>query len=115
MTTKYQHVPGGSPISETVSIPGYAPIDVYHFNFLKHASHLLLDEQHLMKDSLLGYNNWIDPVSGEQLYAEMNSSDFWKFGKEYVAKQVNDLHPSLNDGDGLPHYLCLVILCINIG
>ena len=85
MLTKYQHVSGGSLISETVSAPGYAPVDVYHFDFLKQASHLLLDE-HLMKDSLWGYNEWTDPVSGEQLYAEINSGDFWKLGKEYVEK-----------------------------
>ena len=42
----------------------------------------------------------------------MNSGDFWKLGKEYVEKQVNDLDPSLR-GDGLPHYLCPMILFIN--
>ena len=65
-----------------------------------------------MKDSLWGYNKWIHQVSGEWLYAEMNSRDFWKLGKEYVAKWVNDPDPSLH-GDGLPHYLCPVILFID--
>ena len=75
MTAKYQHVAGSPLISKTVSIPGYAPVHIYHFNFLKQASHLLLDE-HLMKDSLWGYIKWIDPESGKQLYAEMISDDF---------------------------------------
>jgi hypothetical protein len=52
-----------------------APIHVYCFNFLKQASRLLLDE-HLMKDCLWGYHECNHPVSSEQLYAEMNSSDF---------------------------------------
>ena len=63
MLTKYQHVSGGPLIRETVSIPGYAPVDIYHFDFLKQVRHLLLDE-HLMKDSLWGYNEQINPVSG---------------------------------------------------
>ena len=64
MLTKYQHVSGGPLIRGTVSVPGYAAVNVYHFNFIKQVSHLLLDE-HLMKDSLWGYNEWIDPVSGD--------------------------------------------------
>ena len=42
----------------------------------------------------------------------MNSGDFWKLGDEYVAKQVNDLDLSL-PVDGLPHFLCPVILFID--
>ena len=42
----------------------------------------------------------------------MNSGDFWKLGDEYVAKRVNDLDPSLCV-DGLPHFLCPVILFID--
>ena len=41
----------------------------------------------------------------------MNTGDFWKLGDDYVAKQVNDLDPSLLDG--LPHFLCLVILFVD--
>ena len=63
MLIKYQHVSGSPPIRETVSVPGYAAIDVYHFDFIKQVSCLRLDE-HLMKDFLWGYNKWIDPVSG---------------------------------------------------
>jgi hypothetical protein len=64
MLRKYQHVSGGPPIRETVSVPGYAAIDVYRFDFLEQVHHLLLDE-HLMTDSLWGYNELIDPVSGD--------------------------------------------------
>ena len=85
MLRKYQHVSGGLPIRETVSVPGYAAIDVYHFNFLEQVRRLLLDE-HLMMDSLWGYNKLIDPVSGDRLYSEMNSGDFWKLGDDYVSK-----------------------------
>ena len=42
----------------------------------------------------------------------MNSSDFWKLGDEYVVKQVNALDLSLHV-DGLPHFLCPVILFID--
>ena len=82
---KYQHVSGGPPIRETVSIPGYAAIDIYCFDFFEQVHHLLLDE-HLMTDSLWGYNKLIDRVSGDQLYSEMNTSDFWKLGDDYVSK-----------------------------
>ena len=75
MLRKYQHVSGGPPIRENISIPGYAAVDIYCFDFIKQVHHLLLDE-HLMKDSHWGYNERIDPVSGNQLYAEMNLSDF---------------------------------------
>jgi hypothetical protein len=92
-------------------IPGYAPIYDYYFNFLKQASHLLLDE-HLMKDSLWGYNEQNHPLSGKQLYAERNSTDFCKLGKDYVASQVNALDLSLC-GDRLLHCFCQVILVIN--
>ena len=85
MLSKYQNVSGGPPIRETVSVPGYAPVDVYHFDFLEQVHHLLLDE-HLMKDSLWGYNEWIDPLSGSCLYSETNTGDFWKLGDDYVAK-----------------------------
>ena len=88
MLIRYQHVSGSPLIRETVSVPGYAAVDIYCFDFVKQVCHLLLDE-HLMKDSLWGYNEQIDPVSGNQLYAEMNSGNFWKLGNEYVAKQVN--------------------------
>ena len=64
MLSKYQHVSGGPLIRETVSVPGYAAINIYHFDFLKQVHHLWLDE-HLMKDSLWGYNEQIDPVSGD--------------------------------------------------
>jgi hypothetical protein len=37
-------------------------------------------------DSLWGYNELIDPVSGDRLYSEMNSGDFWKLGNDYVLK-----------------------------
>jgi hypothetical protein len=85
MLRKYQHVSGGPPIRETVSVPGYAAIDVYRFDFLEQVRHLLLDE-HLMTDSLWGYKELIDPVSGDRLYSEMNSGDFWKLGNDYVSK-----------------------------
>jgi hypothetical protein len=42
MLTKYQHVSGGPPIRETVSVPGYAAVDVYRFDFVKQVSRLLL-------------------------------------------------------------------------
>ena len=64
MLRKYQHVSGGPPIRETVSIPGYAAINIYRFDFLEQVCHLLLDE-YLMMDSLWGYNELIDPVSGD--------------------------------------------------
>ena len=64
MLRKYQHVSGGPPIRETVSVPGYASVDIYHFDFLEQVHRLLLDE-HLMMDSLWGYNELIDPVSGD--------------------------------------------------
>ena len=64
MLIKYQHVSGGPLIRETVSVPGYAAIDVYCFNFLEQVCRLLLDE-HLMKDSLWGYNEQLDPDSGD--------------------------------------------------
>ena len=63
MLTKYQNVSGSPPISETVSVPGYAAVNVYCFDFLEQVRCLLLDE-HLMKDSLWGYIEWIDPLSG---------------------------------------------------
>ena len=65
-----------------------------------------------MMDSLWGYNELIDSVSGDRLYSEMNSGDFWKLGDDYVLKQVNDLDPSLYV-DGLPHFLCPVILFVD--
>ena len=85
MLRKYQHVSGGPPIRETISTPGYAAINVYGFDFLEQVRHLLLDE-HLMMDSLWGYNELIDPVSGDRLYSEINSADVWKLGNDYVSK-----------------------------
>jgi hypothetical protein len=64
MLRKYQHVSGGPPIRETVSVPGYAAIDIYRFDILEQVHRLLLDE-HLMTDSLRGYKELIDPVSGD--------------------------------------------------
>ena len=111
MTSKYRHVSGGPPKSEVVSVPGYAPVHVYCFDFLQQASCLLLDEN-LMKDSLWGYNEKIHPVSGKRVYAEMNTGDFWKLGDDYVENRVNALDPSLCV-DGLKHHFCPVILFID--
>jgi hypothetical protein len=112
MTLKYQLVSGGPPTSEIVSVPGYAAIHVYCFNFLLKQAHRLLLDEHLMKDSLWGYNEQNHAVSGKRVYAEMNSGDFWKLGKDYVGNRVNALDLSLR-GDGLPHCFCPVILFID--
>jgi hypothetical protein len=100
MIKKYVHVSGGPPRSEIVRVPDHAPMHVYHFNFLKQVSRLLSDPD-LMKDSLWGYNPQVCPDSGERVYAEMNTGDFWKLGKDYVANRVSRLDLSLLDG--LPH------------
>ena len=110
MMKKYVHVSGGPPLSEIVRVPGHAPMHVYRFDFLKHVTRLLSDPD-LMKDSLWGYNPQVNPNSGERVYAEMNTGDFWKLGEEYVANRLSRLDPSLVDG--LPHRLCPVNLFID--
>jgi hypothetical protein len=110
MMKKYVHVSGGPPLSEIVRVPGHAPMHVYRFDFLKHVTRLLSDPD-LMKDSLWGYNPQVNPNSGERVYAEMNTGDFWKLGEEYVANRLSRLDPSLVDG--LPHRLCPINLFID--
>ena len=110
MIKKYVHVSGGPPSSEIVRVPGHAPMHVYRFDFMKQVSRLLSDPD-LMDDSLWGYKQQVHPTSGERVYAEMNTGDFWKLGEEYVANCVSRLDSTLLDG--LPHRFCPVNLFID--
>jgi hypothetical protein len=94
-----------------VHVPEYAPVHIYRFNFLKQATHLFSNPAH-MNDSLWLYNPQVHPVSGDRVYAKMNTGDFWKLGDEYVKNCVNALDPSLHC-DGLPHRFSPVILFID--
>ena len=56
-----------------------------------------------MKDSLWEYDPKVN-ASGERLYSEMNTGDFWKLGADYVADRAR-----LPDADkSLEHYFCPV-------
>jgi hypothetical protein len=108
MIKKYVHVSGGPPRSEVVIVPGYSPVHVYRFDFLKQVTHLLSNES-LMCDSLWRYNACVDYDSGDKLYGEMNTGNFWKLGGDYVQNRVN----ALAVHDGLQHYFCPIILFID--
>jgi hypothetical protein len=45
MYAKYANISGGPPISKIVTVPGYQPMCVYHFNFLQQAEHLFSDSE----------------------------------------------------------------------
>jgi hypothetical protein len=111
MMKKYVNMCGGPPKTEVVRAPEYAPVHVYCFDFLKQAARLLSDPV-LMNDSLWLHNPQVHPDSGERVYAEMNTGDFWKLGDKFVQSCVNGLDPSLQC-DGLPHMFCPVILFID--
>ena len=84
MHAKYANVSGGSPISEIVTVPGYQPMHVYRFKFLQQAERLFSDSE-LMKDSLWDYDCSVSS-SGERLFSELNTGDFWHLGVEYVSQ-----------------------------
>ena len=84
---------------------------VYHFDFIKQVEHLLSDPN-LISDALWNYNPQLHQETGERVYAEMNTGDFWKHGDDYVANRVMSLDPSLR-ADDLPHRFCPVILFID--
>jgi hypothetical protein len=107
MHAKYANVCGGPPKSEIVTVPGYQPMHVYCFDFLSQAQHLYLDED-VMKGSLWHYDPKVSG-SGEQLYSEMNTGDFWKLGAEYVAERA--CLPTANKS--LQHCYCPMILFVN--
>jgi Plavaka transposase len=80
---------------------------VYHFNFLQQA-HCLFSDSELMKASLWHYDSRCSS-SGERLYSELNTGDFWKLGVDYVSQRA-----SLPTADNvLPHYFCPIILFID--
>jgi hypothetical protein len=93
MTKKYANCSGGAPTSEIVHVPDYAPVHVYRSDFIKQVTHLLSDPN-LMSDALWEYNPQLHRETGERVYAEMNTGDFWKLGDAYVANQLNSLDPS---------------------
>jgi hypothetical protein len=84
MTKKYAHHSGGPPISDIVRVPNYAPVHVYRFDFIKQVERLLSDPN-LMSDALWNYNPQLHRETGERVYAEMDTGDFWKLGDAYVA------------------------------
>jgi hypothetical protein len=87
MHSKYANVCGGPLLSEIVRVPGYQPMHVYHFDFLCQAKRLYLTfvNKELMANSLWHYDPKVTN-SGDCLYSEMNTGDFWKLGVEYVSK-----------------------------
>jgi hypothetical protein len=90
-----------------VTVPGYQPMHVYRFDFLKQAQRLYLLKD-LMKDSLWDYDPKVND-SREHLYSEMNTGDFWKLGVDYVSQYA---HLSSAD-QSLPHHFCPVIIFID--
>jgi hypothetical protein len=107
MHAKYANVCGGPPKSEIVTVPGYQPMHVYRFDFLAQAKRLYLDKD-VMKGSLWQYDPKVS-ASGERLYSEMNTGDFWKLGAEYVAERAR-----LSTADkSLQHCFCPVILFVD--
>jgi Plavaka transposase len=108
MHTKYANVSGGPPISEIIiTVPSYQPMHVYRFNFLQQAECLFSDSE-LMKDSLWDYDCSVSS-SGERLFSELNTGNFWHLGVEYVSQRA-----SLPTTDKvLPHIFCPVILFID--
>ena len=55
MVHTYGSAAGGPPIKSVLTMNGYAPIHVYHFDFLQQAKRVYTDPD-LMSDSLWGYN-----------------------------------------------------------
>jgi hypothetical protein len=107
MHAKYANVSGGPPISEIVCVSGYQPMHVYCFNFIQQA-HCLFSDIELMNGSLWQYE-CIRSASGERLYSELNTGDFWKLGVDYI-----DQHASLPTADNVfPHLFCPIILFID--
>jgi hypothetical protein len=80
---------------------------VYRFDFLSQAKRLYLNKE-LMSNSLWHYDPKVN-VSGDRLYSEMNTGDFWKSGVEYVSKRAR--LPSADQS--LIHHFCPVILFID--
>jgi hypothetical protein len=104
---KYASVCGGPPISEIVTVPGYQPMHVYRFDFLQQANRLFSDPE-LLNDSLWHYDPKVS-ATGERLYSEINTGDFWKLGVDYITQRA-----SLPTADKvLPHFFCPVILFID--
>jgi hypothetical protein len=80
---------------------------VYCFDFLKQAQRLYLNKD-VMNDSLCEYDPKVNDT-GERLYSEMNTGDFWKLGVDYVSQRAR-----LSTADQfLPHRFCPVILFID--
>ena len=52
-----------------------------------------------MEDSLQDCNPEIDPQTGENVYAEMNTGDFWKLDVNYVAQTIWIPYQNLNETD----------------
>ena len=104
MKAKYLYVSGAPPLSSSLVVPGHPPVFVYRFSLLKNMTRLLQDPE-LMKGALFGYHEKTDE-NGNRLYDEMNTGDFWKLGDQYVRDRVS----RLGLDDGLPHYLCPVLL-----
>ena len=108
MHRKYANVSGGFPKSEIVTVPDYQPMHVYRFDFLQQAERLFSDED-LMKESLWEYDPKVN-ASGERLYSEMNTGNFWKLVADYVADRAR-----LPDADkSLEHYFCPVIFFVDM-
>jgi hypothetical protein len=107
MHAKYVNVCGGPPQSEIVRVPGYQPMHVYHFDFLQQAQRLYLDKD-LMNHSLWHYDPKVS-ATGERLYSEMNTGDFWKVGVDYISQRA--LLPATDKS--LAHHFCPVILFID--
>jgi len=110
MIRKYMYVSGGPPTSEIVRVPDHAPMHVYRFDFLKQVTRLLSSHD-LMESSLWGYNPQVHADTGERVYAEMNTGDYWKLGQDYIESRVS--HLRLTERDELPHRLCPVIIFID--
>ena len=80
---------------------------VYCFNFLCQSKRLYLNKE-LMAKSLWHYDPKVTH-SGDRLYSEMNTGDFWKLGVEYISKCA--ILPSADKS--LSHCFCPVILFID--
>jgi hypothetical protein len=102
MQDKYaqQSAPPSPPTSEIVVVDGHQPMHVYRFCFLQQGARLFSNDN-LMDGSLWDYHPQVDPVTGEQVYAEINTGNFWKLGTEYVLR-----HTEISDTDkNSPHFL----------
>jgi len=111
MESSYANVCGGPVLSDVVNVRNHAPMHVFRFDFRKQAERLLRNPK-LTRGSLWQYSDNVHSPTGEHIYGDLNTGDFWKRGDDYVKARLSR-NAGIVVSDGLPHYYAPVLLFID--